>query len=520
MVYTTSVDSFDVNKILDDGASGLLYFEKYLQLCLEAVKTTGPTYEAMAAKYDMQRGMDLEALRRVSAGLKDALEAADSEWELQNSQLQILPSVWQGGAANAAITMMGDQVKRADEDRGQVRFALSAIDAAVLSIRSVIVTKAKTVDSFWDDANQGRIDGKTPSDVYDIVQAARSGASEDWGTNPFDSDQRIDHLRRIFPGVSDDDMPRKCWEWVREIFYPDVKKKVDLFDGACNKAHQSIATLYGAITTALAKLDDDPYPRPAVPTSPGNNPGPAPGPSTPGPSTPGPSTPGPSTTPATTTDPSTTTTPFTTSLESLTGLASTLTSLASTAAQSISEGLSALAEPIKEGIDGALGNILEAEDAKEEPQDAEEGDGKPGDKAAEFDLAGKHLKFEMGSDGQLKLVVTDDDGTLKEFTVKIDENGAPVISMNGSGPEDDQRSGGEESDPDAEPSTGAVDDQAHAPDPGSAPGEGPGQPVVAPGKPPTGKREEDGEHHPGIARVDPPEEPFDSGAQLAEAGPL
>ncbi|ASF10018.1 hypothetical protein CEQ30_24600 [Nocardia brasiliensis] len=184
-------------------------------------------------------------------------------------------------------------------------------------------------------------------------------------------------------------------------------------------------------------------------------------------------------------------------------------------------------------------------------------DGKPDQPAAEFDVAGKHLKFEMGADG-LKLTMSDADGKPQEFSLKLDEHGVPVLSVNepkaegepvpsdepasdqpkGEQPTGEQPKGerpvGEQPTPAAEapqskdpaaaprseePAPSRPDQEAPAPKAPAAE-ENTGQPGLPSGVP-SARREEDGEHKPKpMPGSQNPDAPFDSGAELAEAGPL
>ncbi|CCF61729.1 protein of unknown function [Nocardia cyriacigeorgica GUH-2] len=162
------------------------------------------------------------------------------------------------------------------------------------------------------------------------------------------------------------------------------------------------------------------------------------------------------------------------------------------------------------------------------PDNDKDGDGKP-DEDKGLDLAGKQVKLEMGPDGQMKMVVTEPDGTTTDYKVELNEQGMPVVV-------------GEENKTDGEKPEGEEGESSE-----ETPGQSGSMPRGVPGG---GKREEDGEHKPqdypqpegeGIdpgfvpepvpvpEQVPPaqpvpaepvPPQPFDTGAELSEAGPL
>lgn len=231
-------------------------------------------------------------------------------------------------------------------------------------------------------------------------------------------------------------------------------------------------------------------------------------------------------------------------LASLSQVTSSLSPLTSSLTSAVTSGISSLTSSLATGVDDALENLQSS--LQTTPVDRDN-DGKPDQPAAEFDVAGKHLKFEMGADG-LKLTMSDADGKPQEFTLKLDEHGVPVLSVNepkaegepvpSDEPASDKPKGeqpaGEQPPPAAEvpqskdpaaaprseePAPAAPDQEAPAPKAPAAE-ENSGQPGLPSGVPPA-RREEDGEHKPKpMPGSQNPDAPFDSGAELAEAGPL
>ena len=168
----------------------------------------------------------------------------------------------------------------------------------------------------------------------------------------------------------------------------------------------------------------------------------------------------------------------------------------------LAEGASKAVEAIGAAAGTAIEDVLDHLKPADEPNND-----------AEFDLAGHHVKVEMGTDGQVKIEVIGADGPPKSYGLSIDEKGVPVIST----PE----AASAPAAPTAPPSAA---EPAEPADP-SAPTE-----PVAPAEPAPGQlsggmlgARTQREDQPASDRVPtaPHAEPEpDSGAQLAEAGPL
>ncbi|MFI7671461.1 hypothetical protein [Nocardia sp. NPDC049526] len=522
MADTTSPDlsGKNVDAILDTGSSGLQFFAQLIERYKKAFgHDPSLTLNQIYARYDEQRGMNLEKLANTATALRSSLGEADTHWDKQYALSQKLDTIWQGQAAGAAKYMFGQQLAMAKEDRRKARAALDAITTVVPKLRSAVQSKADHVHELASSSGEVKVDGKSPSDIDEIIEGADTGWSDfSWkdagiigaaGAATFGLGGVLAGGVMALDRESTKKVSRK---WLDDVFKKKFEDTLTNFVDKCNSTDTAIKEAYPLLVKAMEDLDSNPYPRPQGTTTdktPSNNNNPTNNNTTTS-SSPGTST-TPSTNTSTPTTTTTTTTPSTTTtasnllsgLSSLTSAASQLTSLG----QTVGQGLTALGTSIKDGIDNAVQEIEKT--LNPTSTDDKDGDGKPDDNSksgAEFDLAGKHLKFEMGQDGQLKLVSTDADGKSHEYSMKLDENGAPVIS-------------------DTEVET-AGEDPGGASSDNSPQEEGTGSPGTTSGVP-TGtgtKREEDGEHTPDPALTgaeeQKPEQPFDSGAQLAEAGPL
>lgn len=143
---TFDMSGKSVDDILDYGAPGLEYWERFLPLYDRAF--TAPhdiELSALQAAYDEQRGADLAKLDSARTELVQALDQSEAQWAAQCGVAQSLPSCWTSGAGGAALAMVVTQLRRAREDIDAARSAATAIGAAVEPLRQAVLTKAESV---------------------------------------------------------------------------------------------------------------------------------------------------------------------------------------------------------------------------------------------------------------------------------------------------------------------------------------------------------------------------------------
>lgn len=208
-------------------------------------------------------------------------------------------------------------------------------------------------------------------------------------------------------------------------------------------------------------------------------------------------------------------------LAALSQVAKEFAPLATSLGQAVEQGVSALSGIITSGVDDAIEKLVQGIDARQaeaDDRDDEESDKTPRAEA-EFDIGGKHVKFEMGPDGRLKLLLSDATGAEQEFTVELNEHGLPVISTIEPQADNAQSPAPEALSPESrneEPPAPQFEDENETPTPGPPPPED-GAPGLPSGTVPGARREEDGEHYP---KPIPEQGEPDGDADLAEAGPL
>ncbi|MGI5223175.1 hypothetical protein [Nocardia sp. CA-290969] len=557
------------SELFDAGSKALWYFRKLEEQYLRWVGDGKPpgfkSYDELHALFYRLNGLNEDAFRNSAGALKVVLEKVTPERNRQMTFSQTIPTVWWGEAAAGASAMMATQLQLSEADIAIVRKVHEEMDPTPQALRDALAIIATAADGISTSEDVKVDNSKTPEDVKDIITFVRG----EYGSTSslFGSDSLIDRVNRAFPDyqvktlfATPSDVSGKstntsglgklkweCERWLNAIFKTEYESNITEFVDACNEANQKIGAVYDELVKAFENLNATKYPCPDVSqapqtTSPAGTPTGTGAPTTPG----APSTPG---TPATTTAPSTTTPPSTTTASTdnpLSTIAALGTQLASSGlGTQVTEGLNSLVSSATQQITSTLEQLREqAEnvldpDGDEEPgkdldgdgkpdQDADgdgepdkdlDGDGKPdtdadgdgepdpeNDKGVEFN--GQNYKLEVGPDGQLKLVVDSPNGEPVTYQVEIGPDGKPSIV--GDAPVGEAPPGTENQQP-------------------------AGQPAGVPGAP-AGKPEEDGEHQPQNypppqqpedetaesepPAAPPPGPPVDTGAQLAEAGPL
>ncbi|WP_405489355.1 hypothetical protein [Nocardia sp. NBC_00511] len=220
-----------VDDILDYGAPGLEYWERFLPLYGKAFGTTpGPGLPELQARYDEQRQLDLDGLDTARAELDKSLADAETQWTAHRGIAHALPSAWTGGTGAEALAVVNAQLRRARDDLDTGRAASGAITAALEPLRRAVLAKAEHTRSLLEQGGgEPRIalGGKTPEDIETLIAA---------GPNP----------------------------WLAEVFRPDVDRKLAAFTAICDTTDQAVDSHYRTIVTALNQLPDTPYPHPAA----------------------------------------------------------------------------------------------------------------------------------------------------------------------------------------------------------------------------------------------------------------
>lgn len=543
-----------VTQMLDDASYALLFFERfeprYRRWVGDKVVNV-PTYQELHAMFYQQNGLNEDKFAHAASALKEVLDKARIQHDQQNQLAQNLPSVWSGQAATNALDMLTTQLAMANSDINAVQKIQEALEGTPAALRAAVKHKYDVVSNILENGREIKWDGKTPEDVDTILE----GADHLGLTHAFPG-SAVSKLDRIFPeatrgfeaelgnflsgmmaGLVVPGLPLTnaiedhCRAWM-DKFKEGYEQKVEVFKQACDNTDGLVNQQYDKIIAAFSGLNEAPYPcpqstrtqNPPQQTQPGS------------PSGPGtPSVPGIPTVPSNTRTTSSTENPLG-ALPNPGELGTQAASLVSGIGRAVGQGLEQLLGTGDQSIGNTVAGTLEqlraeaekhidsdgdgipdsededkddGEKPDEDKAEDEDGDGKPDDEAGAFVLGGKNVELDMGPDGQLKLVLTGADGKSEEYRIGLGDNGEPVVF-------------GEES-PHDEPAPESTDSGTPEQQPTQQPSEAP---VTR-----NGRTEEDGEHRPQPVsqpeeeperrtQSPPPVAPVDTGARLAEAGPL
>lgn len=496
--HSVSGSAGNADKILSDGAEGLEYFKYYLPLykqCLEKhglgkADIAGREYYALCGLYDAEQGMDIEALDRMAATLTSTLPKLYDELQAQQTQRNIIQDIWTGDAGSAAFSMLNDQVRRADADYNHARIAGQELGELAKALRNIVTEKATDVRGYWRPAGTADFKMEGRRETFLIGQIEQCINSAD----------TVDYQMTF----------------LRDVFVPQVEATVIHFEEVCKETSRVVREVFKQATTALAAVEALTYPAPENTPAPDTSQKAKPtteSPSGDGTSTGGGGSSTGDTTPeATTEDPSKTAAAATaqtattdddssTDLSSLLSTVSSgLTTLSSVVSElaSLTSGSTASAESIAESIGTGLSSLgTSITSGVEQLSGLLNGTG-----TTEFTVAGTTLSLANGDNG-LTLTTTDSTGTAHEYGLTLNENGIPVISDSAAQAEPTPAAP-------SEPTTDAVTSEEPDASGGSA---------VQPGTPTANSNQvAETEHWPTIPEPEAP--PTDTGAELAEAGPL
>ncbi|MFD3744583.1 hypothetical protein ACFWUR_08925, partial [Nocardia sp. NPDC058633] len=192
------------------------------------------------AEYDTERGMDIAAIDRMSAGLSKVMAKLPGEIDEQRRQLSALPTIWQGQAGDSASNMLNAQIIRAEQDRIEAATISLELSYVSTALRTAVRHKAVTVQGFWSP--------NTP----DIPQQNGSGVGR----------EAIDDYIRLVAQDSYSELGQKAKEWLVEVFLPHVHATYDKFVQLCKEVDTEVRRVYGVLVEALNGLDTAAYPMP------------------------------------------------------------------------------------------------------------------------------------------------------------------------------------------------------------------------------------------------------------------
>ncbi|MGW4529433.1 hypothetical protein ACWEOI_00645 [Nocardia sp. NPDC004340] len=218
-----------VDQILDHGAPGLRYWEQLLPLYAKAFgEPAGVTVTELYARYDEQRGLDLDEFDTARSELDKALADAEFRFTSHQAVANSLPSAWTGATGTEALALLNSQLRQAREDLDTIRTASQAIAAALDPIRAAILTKAERTRDLLAPTPGGEapvtLDGRTPDAISALAEA-----------DP----------------------------WLTATFRPEVDRQLAAFTATCAATADTIESHYRTIITAFEQVIDHTYPQPS-----------------------------------------------------------------------------------------------------------------------------------------------------------------------------------------------------------------------------------------------------------------
>ncbi|MEV6216369.1 hypothetical protein [Nocardia sp. NPDC051833] len=540
-------------------------------ICLESKDAISKAYFKQA---DMKLNHLVGAAQRISAGLPK-IETAQSD---QQQVVRVLDGAWQGASGTTAKTKLSNLNTWSDEASTEIGQLPGILNAAVDGIKSCLQRKANAFAKLHNvtkingvEMTNGNSGGQginlrnTPNaaaendDVSMIINyAAKRGVGDEvrsriqvladngvFGPNRGGLDRFVrgrkdpDDESVAGPVEFDNQAQALCEQW-RIHFRESAEGYFRAYTNLCTETDTAVKAYLKVVTDALNNVEHlSTPPAPTTekpnPQSPGTSPATNPagtttdtstgaGGTTTGDTT-GTTTDEAKTTTAGTTNPTTTDDDDDTTTTDLSSLLSTVSSGLSTLSSVVSElssltsGSSSSAESIAESIGTGLSSLgTSITSGIEQLSTLFSGTG-----STEFNIAGTTLSLATGENGQVQLTTTDSTGTTHQYGLTLNENGIPVVS--------DTTSTGSVGT--GEPSTSSGQGPAGLEDAATSSG------ATAN---PTGSlnaRGQEAEHNPGSYNgapswtAEPENEPLpstvpggqqpvvgDSGAELAEAGPL
>ncbi|OZF58134.1 hypothetical protein CH293_01430 [Rhodococcus sp. 14-2470-1b] len=272
-----------VDEILDAGAVGLLYFERYLPILHRLTPDSAWTYPALCARYDEQRGLDLAVLSEDARLLGDGVVSARRELDKQGALADDLVQAWVGSAAESAVADIASDTTLADQRVLATEQLAQVLGQAAERIRGAVEQKASetarfdpTVASEW-----GAIDGKLVETVERIETVATVDLADP--TSLDRAKQAADALADTLPvfewpatngPLSADSAPRKlmqnardvCDEWLRTVLVPIVSAACRTFTDICSSIDQAVRDHLTTVALVAEAVRFEPFPSAPQPT--------------------------------------------------------------------------------------------------------------------------------------------------------------------------------------------------------------------------------------------------------------
>lgn len=245
-----TTDAGSIDAILDAGAAGLRYFEVFGPRYREWTghDPAGGDYFALAARYDQQRGTDLESLRDMATALGEELEGRlDDQAATQATRFGAVSDFWSGSpAAENARQYLAETGTAIATHLDTLRAVHTATTAAVTRIETAVRSKADTISDEFDADTAA---GKTPQQIDWFIDLATGGG---------DTGRSVqDRLRSELPEyyAEGSEPAAVCRTWLDQFFVADIDAKIARFTTLCAEAHASVTDAYDQLLTAVEGIE-------------------------------------------------------------------------------------------------------------------------------------------------------------------------------------------------------------------------------------------------------------------------
>ncbi|MEV5649072.1 hypothetical protein AB0L57_12545 [Nocardia sp. NPDC052254] len=246
-----------IDTLLDSGKDGLNFFSTFIPRykAWTGANPAGGDEVALTARYDQQRGMDVDPLRTIGSTITRELDGSIGDAiRIQQLRLGELPSQWNGSLAadNAAqmVQRVGGDVGKEHDNLSGVAQALSA---AAEQLENVVRTKADAVRT--DFATATTLAGKSADQIDKVITYAGGsfgGAS--------DAEEQRTKVRDILPEIGAADEPATyAKNWLDRVFVPALDGKIAAFTGLTDATHTAVTGVYDQLGKALESLGASPY---------------------------------------------------------------------------------------------------------------------------------------------------------------------------------------------------------------------------------------------------------------------
>lgn len=253
---TSPAEAASVDEILDANAVGLLYFERFLPLAERVPGSEVPRYDEVCARYDEQRGLNLEALASDADAVGAMAAALGEQLDEQTQLLIVLRLRWHGDAGETAQRYVATEQERAGVLLDSVEDALQTMYAAVDVLREAVTDKAELVGSLDTDA----VEGHDPDRIDALLLA--SGIE----CVPVDRATVFARLAPAFPewaerfaraDVSDEfaaEVADRSREWIEGEFVPHVQRTCAAMSSACMATDTAVRECLALVVKVIEEV--------------------------------------------------------------------------------------------------------------------------------------------------------------------------------------------------------------------------------------------------------------------------